>query len=234
LLLLLLVSFLCYALAMCGCAAPKPTRPYRDPPPPEIKPTVITYVDSESFDSYFESALVTQDPVILIQTNRQKPDWEGRLNAWLAAWNMGGAVQDSAGKPTVRMQAPLVPKLDGDTVRELRLLIDSLMDRVERLAKERSAWLAEESVKNRRVALLKPYNLRFHLDERRNIQIIFFNGRYAEHYKHFVAAIGDSDEEDCESWCRGITCSQCKSMNRPAAKANGVRGEEKDTGPDSR
>jgi hypothetical protein len=228
------LSLLSYALATHGCASWKATRPYRDPPPPGIKPTIIAYVDSESFDSYLESALTTQDPVIVIQTNHQKPDWEGRLNAWLAAWNLGGPVAGGAGRPTVRMQAPLVPKIDGDTLRELRLLIDSLMDRVERLAKARSTWLAEESVKNRRVALLKPYNLRFHLDENKNIQIIFFNGRYAEYYKQFVARIGDQYEEDCEEWRRGITCSQCKTIKQPAPKAAGMRDEERDNGPAAR
>jgi hypothetical protein len=229
--LLVVLSLLGYVLVTHGCASPKPTRPYQEPPPPGIKPTVIAYVDSESFDSYLESALTTQDPVILIQTNRPKPDWEGRLNAWLAAWNMGGAVQGGAGRATVRLQAPFVPKLDGDTVRELRLLIDGLMDRVERLAKERSAWLSEESVKNRRVALLKPYNLRFHLDEAKNIQIIFFNGRYAEQYKQFVANIGDTDAEDCEEWYRGITCSRCKTLKHLGANGARMRGEETDIGP---
>src|SRR5206468_887030 len=100
-----------------------------------------------------------------VRTGRDRPDWGGRLNAWIAAWNAGGK---GPGR-TARGQAPLpgVPGvvLSGEGVRELRLLVDGLMTRVEELAKATSAWWSEERVRSRRVALLRPYNLRFHRGE---------------------------------------------------------------------
>ena len=60
-------------------------------------------MDADGFDSLLESALVNQDPAIIIQTHATKPDWGDRLNAWIAAWNMGGKVTGG----TVRMQAPV-------------------------------------------------------------------------------------------------------------------------------
>src|SRR5690242_4471216 len=70
-----------------GCTLWKPTRPQLEPPPPGITPTRIDYVDTDGFDTVFESALVNQDPAIIIQTHATKPDWGDRLNAWIAAWN---------------------------------------------------------------------------------------------------------------------------------------------------
>src|SRR5436305_13795849 len=92
-------------LALCaGCNAAKQTRPYREPPPAGIKPTVIPYVDTDGFNELLESALTNQEPAIVIQTTNDKPNWDGRLNAWIAAWNMGGKVAPATGK--VRAQAP--------------------------------------------------------------------------------------------------------------------------------
>ncbi len=184
------------------------TRPAIEPPPPDIKSIDIDYVDSDGFDALFESALVNRDPVITIRTTHTQPDWSGRLNAWIAAWNSGG-------KPTpgtrVRGQAP-VPKVtvDGESIREFRLLIDSLVTRAEELAMTGSTWYREERMRAHRVALLKPYNLRFHLDDQKFIRLVFFNGDYARDYsKHVEKLTGDSGSEE---WSRGIHCSMCKEL----------------------
>src|SRR5262249_9590811 len=150
------------------------------PDPPEVTPTQLDYVDADGFDALFETALTNQDPVILIRTGRSQPDWDARLNAWIAAWNRG----DNAGRRAkargsapeepaiVRGQAPLgkVP-LDGESIRELRLLVTALLDRVEEAAQSGSSWWAEERMRSRRVALLRPYSLRFHMDEEGLIQL---------------------------------------------------------------
>jgi hypothetical protein len=212
----LVVSFA--MLLVAGCWTTRNTRSSVEPPPTDMRPTRIEYLDTDAFDALLESALVNQDPVIVIQTRYEKPEWGERLNAWIAAWNRGGRVE--AGKK-VRMQSPLLPRIvvDGDSIREFRLLIESLMNRVEESVKERSAWWAEEKVRERRVGLLKPYNLRFHMGEDGAIQIILFNGRYAQYHREFVISIsaGDASEE----WERGYSCSACKS----AAKAERTEGK---------
>jgi hypothetical protein len=196
--------------ALTGCKSGAPGRPYRDPPPPDVKATTIDYTETDAFDALFELALTNRDPAIMIRTTYEKPDWGPRLNAWIAAWNRGGPV--GAPKGTVRMQAPLlggVP-VDGDSIREFRLLVESLMDRVESLAEKESAWWAEERTRSRRVALLKPYNLRFHQDEDRHIQLIFFNGDYAQSYPQFLLSVAVPDSPEGVEWSRGLECSHCK------------------------
>ena len=201
----LAVPLLC--LGTLGCRNARNTRPYRDPPPADITPTVIDYVDADGFDALFESALINQDAVILIQTGTSQPDWGPRLNAWIAAWNRGGRVVDTP-QTRVRMQAPLpVPAVNGDTVRELRLLIDDLMTHLEDAARVGSSWWAEERTQRRRVALLRPYSLRFHLDEDKNIQLIFFNGQYSRYYRQFIDSIATHDPDEAEEWSRDFKCS---------------------------
>jgi len=56
-------------------------RAYHAPPPPDIKPTLLQYVETDAFDEVFETALTSQDPVILIQTETSRPSWAPRLNA---------------------------------------------------------------------------------------------------------------------------------------------------------
>jgi hypothetical protein len=199
----LLVSFA--LLLTAGCWTMHGTRSSVEPPPPDLRPTRIDYLDTDAFDTLLESALVNQDPVITIATGFEKPEWGARLNAWIAAWNRGGRVE--AGKK-VRLQAPVLPRIavDGDSIREFRLLIESLMNRVEDSVKESSAWWAEEKIRERRVKLLKPYNLRFHMSEDGTIQIILFNGRYAQFHREFVKSISGGDDE----WERGYSCSMCK------------------------
>jgi hypothetical protein len=202
-------------LALAGsCATSRNTRPAVAPPPPGVTPTRLEYADTDGFDALFETALVNEEPAILIQTSHAKPDWGDRLNAWVAAWNLGG--RPAAGE-TVRMQAPFVPKVvvDGDSIREFRLLVESLMTRLDDRADRGLAWLAEERTRARRVKLLKPYNLRFHLGEDGFIQLAFFNGRYADQHREFVKALtagGDGGE-----WERGYQCSTC-SDRMPADK----------------
>src|SRR5262245_19664651 len=79
-------------VGLVGCWHPNWTARVRDvpAPPASLSPTCIGYVDADGFDAILESALINQDPIIVIQTNNDKPDWDGRLNAWIAAWNMGG------------------------------------------------------------------------------------------------------------------------------------------------
>jgi hypothetical protein len=201
--------------ATVACRLRDDTRPMVEPPPPGIAPTHIDYVDADAFDGLFETALTNQDPAILIQTAERKPDWSGRLNAWIAAWNQGGRVQPGPAPRTARGQIPSVT-VDGDTLRELRMLVDDFMDRVEGRAKERSAWWAEEKVRARRVALLRPYNLRFHLDDAGMIQLIFFNGRYAGQYREFMQGIG---ADAGEGWDRCISCSR-RRHDSAAVRAN--------------
>jgi hypothetical protein len=206
-----------FALLAAGCGMLRGSRTSVEPPPPDIRPTRIEYLDTDAFDALLESALVNQDPVVVIETRYEKPEWGARLNAWIAAWNRGGRVE--AGKK-VRLQAPVLPRIvvDGDSIREFRLLIESLMNRVEEGVKERSTWWAEEKVRERRVGLLRPYNLRFHLGEDGTIQIILFNGRYAQYHHEFVKSIsGDGGEE----WERGYSCSMCQ----PAVKGGHSEGK---------
>jgi hypothetical protein len=208
-----------------GCLTAPRNRPYREPPPADIKTTRIDYVDTDAFDTLLETALTTQDPVILIQTTHQKPDWGGRLNGWIAAWNLGGKVDAANDRRTLRFQLGLSPvTVDAGSIREFRLLITDLMDRVEVLARDSSAWWAEERTRNRRVALLKPYNIRFNLDSDKNIQIIFFNGRYSEYYRDFMQGITGPEPEEPQGWVRGYTCSQCKAK-REAASNDAAQSE---------
>lgn len=198
-----------------GCTPRQRTRPRPDPPPPpnDFRANQIEYVDSDAFDAVLETALVSQGPAIVILTKHKKPDWGDRLNAWIAAWNRGGPPRDGA---SYRMQAPLLaPKVDGDTVRELRLLIENLMDRLDDRARARSEYWAEEKVRNRRVALLRPYNLRFHVGEDGLLQVILFHGRYAPYYPDFMRSLVGAEE--IAEWQRAYTCSLCARKRAEAA-----------------
>ena len=74
-------------LALAGCQAlflaKKPAQP---PAMPDLTPVFVDYTDNDGFDTVFEAALVDQAPVVIVRTENTKPDWEGRLNAWIAAW----------------------------------------------------------------------------------------------------------------------------------------------------
>jgi hypothetical protein len=197
-----------------GCRSTKPdAATVEAPPSPNRQPVRIDYVDTDAFDVLFETALLNADPVIFIQTGHNKPDWGPRLNAWIAAWNVGGRTDGSK----VRGQIPPLPKVvvDGDSIREFRLLIDDLMGRVEESARAGTQWWAERRMRERRVALLKPYNLRFHVDDKEQIQLIFFHGQYAAYHAEFVRSLGQTDREGCDDWVRGYCCSRCKNPPAP-------------------
>lgn len=198
-------------LLALSCKNSPATRPYREPPPSDLKPTAIDYVDADGFDGLFQTALTNQDPVIVIHTQRSQPDWGARLNAWIAAWSRGGKVDGQKLRGQVSVPAVTI---DGDSIREFRLLVGGLMDRVDDLAKTGSAWWVEEKVRSRRVALLKPYNLRFHLDEGKNIELIFFNGNYARYYPQFMESITKREGGEPEEWSRTFECSRCKRFRQ--------------------
>jgi hypothetical protein len=204
-----------------GCREPAP-RVAPEPPPPGVRTTDLTYADTDAFDALFESALVNQDPVIVVHTESPKPDWEGRLNAWIAAWNRGGPV---GGAPrTARGQIPIPGvSVDEGTLREFRLLVGGLMDRVEVLARDGSAWWAEERVRSRRIALLKPYDLRFHIGEGGDIDLVFFNGNYASAYPDFVQSLtgATADADEPREWARTFRCSRCRAL-RDKERVSGV------------
>jgi hypothetical protein len=191
-------------------------------PPPDLKPMVIPYVEEEGFDTVFESALLSQNPVILIQTQTPRPDWGPHLNAWIAAWNRGGRVVEGP-RLKVRMQAPLSPvTVNAETLREFHLLIDDLMNRVEDLARRGSSWWEEERTQRRRVALLKPYSLRFNLDSNSNIQLIFFHGKYSQYYRQFIESIAIHEVDGPAEWSRCVKCSRCKgSAAAPTVREDG-------------
>jgi hypothetical protein len=203
------------AVLLVGCKE-ESLRTLSEPPPSGVRATDIDYVDTDGFDSLFESALVNRDPVIAIHTTFQKPEWGARLNAWIAAWNQGGP---AAGR-TARGQVPGVT-INGDSIREFRLLVDDLMNRVEGLARTGSSWWAEERIRSRRVALLKPYNLRFHMDEEKKIRLIFFNGDYASYYRGYMQSVTHSDWP--EEWARNFECTECKQLRETAEKLSDLR-----------
>ena len=202
------IPLLC--LAALSCRSVRNTRTYHAPPPPDVQPTILAYVETDAFDNLFETVLNSRAPVILIQTDTSQPDWGPHLNAWLAAWNRGGQVVDEA-RRRVRMQAPLSPTVvNGETLREFRLLIDDLMTRSrgrERVEAHRGG--PKSACSCRRIELLKPYSLRFHLDADQKIQLVFFNGQYARYYSEIMDAMSMNDQEDNE-WSRTVTCSHCK------------------------
>lgn len=200
----------------------------------DLTPTALDYIDSDGFDALLETALVNQDPAIIVRTGRSKPDWEARLNAWIAAWNRGdgggrrpklrGQAPDEP-PATVRGQAPLagVP-LNGESIREVRLLVGGLLDRVEELAQSGSTWWREERARSRRVALLRPYSLRFHLDDEKLLQLVLFHGDYASYYPRFLQLLMHSNAVSDECWTRGVECSCARGRGEPVTGQLTSRG----------
>jgi hypothetical protein len=202
------------SLAGFGCESLRlARRPAMEPRLGEFRSTYIDYVDTESFDLRFENSLLNRDAVITIRTPNDKPDWTGRLNAWIAAWNMG----KGADLRRSRGQFP-VPSIDGDTLREFRLLVDSVVNRAEDASKASVQWFRDEKKRSYRMELLKPYNLRFHMNTDGHIHVIFFHGAYANQYQEFVSNLTECDE--AEPWTRTVCYSRCKKM------AQIVRGGE--------
>ena len=170
-----------------GCDDPTLPRPDKPAPAHEARKraTVVEYIDSEAFDGLLEAAINRQDSIIVVQTASTKPDWQGRLNAWIAAWNEGGRVQKNEGLLLSAVQIAKVSfaanastvsviELPPDTAKETRKLIQGEIDRIERLARDGVGWWKDEKKKSKRIDLLKPYLFIFEKDAANNYQIIFF------------------------------------------------------------
>jgi hypothetical protein len=194
-----------------GCKTPPVPPPY-SAQPAELPVVRVDYVDTDAFDLLFETNLRLSQPVIVVHTGFEKPEWGARLNAWIAAWNAGGAAGVRG-----RGQVPAGVVVNGDSVREFRLLIDDLLNRAEGSALAGTRWWAERGMRDQRIALLRPYNLRFHADESGRIQLIFFHGRYAAHYKDAVKALAAPDPTEPDGWTRGYTCSFSKTRGTDGA-----------------
>jgi hypothetical protein len=175
----------------------------------------VDYVDADAFDLLLETALVNKQPVILVQTQYDKPEWSSRLNEWIAAWTASRAVPGLR----ARGQFPAVV-VDGDSIREFRLLIDGLMGRVEESARLGGHWWTENRTRERRVALLRPYSLRFHLGTDGHIQLMFFHGDYAAQHADVVRTLVDPAQEDTLDWFPGYCCSfsRAPALNRTGAE----------------
>ncbi len=206
---LALVAVFVVSLGGVGCQTIRETfRPALPSAPTDLPNTVIDYVDTDGFDGVFETALVNRDAVITVRTPNEKPDWTGRLNAWIAAWNMG--------KNETRLfrgQIP-VPTFDGETLREFRLLANSVVNRAEDASKASVLWFREERIRSRRVELLKPYSLRFHMHTDGLIHVIFFHGDYAAQHPQFLSTLTDAPDE--ERWTRTMKCSRCRKVGQIA------------------
>lgn len=199
-------------LAVVGCRTT--TRDSHSPPQSPsspIEPTILQYTDTDGFDLLFEASLINRDPVILVQTENEKPEWDGRLNAWIAAWNMGG----KGDRRVIRGQIPLsAPSIDAEFLREFRLLVFGAVEHAEDLARAGSAWWREERIRSRRVALLRQYNLRFHMNEEKKIHLIFFHGDHAGQYPDFMATLTGAEERN---WSRNVECSMCRKLRAEAS-----------------
>jgi hypothetical protein len=198
-----------------GCRTPTP-----DPAPPAAaarppQPVRVDYADTDAFDLLLETSLVNKHPVVVVQTGYEKPEWGPRLNEWVAAWNAG---RPSSGL-RARGQIPGVV-VDGESIREFRLLVDDLMGRAEESARAGGHWWAERHMRDRRVALLRPYSLRFHLGPDGRIQLIFFHGDYAAQHKAVVRAVADPAGEETLDWFPGYCCSVAR------VRATGAAGGE--------
>lgn len=190
------------ALAVYGCRSPQQDRVSRTQVPRgPLQPSYLSYSDSDSFDLVLETSLVNQEPAIIINTGHEKPDWGGRLNAWIAAWNMG----NKGARRNARGQIPLTTAtIDADFVREFRILVFGVVDKAEDLARSGPMWWREERTRSRRVELLRPYSLRFHVADDMMIRLVFFNGAYASRYAEFMKTMTAAEEGD---WQRSVECS---------------------------
>ncbi|AWM41705.1 hypothetical protein GobsT_72010 [Gemmata obscuriglobus] len=199
-----------------GCQSAKPPEPRGSQPQADLQPVQLDYVDSDAFDLLFETSLRNGPPVVVIQTGYGKPEWGARLNAWIAAWNLG-----RGGAARARGQIPGTPTVvvDGDSIREFRLLVDGLMGRVEESARTGTRWWEERHMRERRVALLRPYNLRFHLDPGGRIQLVLFHEAHAAKYEGTVRALFDPAGGEALEWAPGYSCSRSKQRTTSATGA---------------
>ena len=112
------------------------------------------------------------------------------------------------GELILRIPAKNLPK-SGGLPATLLVLIDedSLMGRVEKSARAGGHWWAERHTRDRRVALLRPYSLRFHLGTDGHIQLIFYHGDYAAQHRDMVRSLADPAGEETLDWSPGYCCS---------------------------
>ncbi|HZZ76939.1 MAG TPA: hypothetical protein VFE62_00385 [Gemmataceae bacterium] len=192
-----------------GCRTTHDSQSDRRELPPSMEPTVLDYVDTDAFDVVFESALLNKDPVIIVRTPNEKPDWQGRLNAWIAAWNMGAKIEGR------RVRGQIPAQIDAAFIKEFRELVFGLIERAEDLAKASSTWWHEDRARARRIALLRRYNLRFHMTEDKKIYLIFFNGDYSEQHAEFMTKLTGMEEG---AWTRTVQCSMCEKYQPVSRK----------------
>ena len=101
--------------------------------------------------------------------------------------------------------------VDGDSIREFRLLVNSLMNRVDDVARDGSNWWTEERTRSRRNNMLKPYNLRFHMGDNGTIQMVFFNGSYSQYYKTYMQKLIPC-RRGSGRLVKNLDCTKCKNM----------------------
>ncbi|MBY0456923.1 MAG: hypothetical protein K2V38_06270, partial [Gemmataceae bacterium] len=139
-------------------------------------------------------------------------EWGARLNAWVAAWNAGRRADTFR----ARGQIPGAPTVvvDADSIREFRLLIDGLVSRSEESARTGTRWWAEKALRDRRVALLRPYNLRFHLDDANHIQLIFVHADHAARYGDILRSLVNMAGDEALEWSPDYSCSRSARLAR--------------------
>ena len=101
--------------------------------------------------------------------------------------------------------------VDGDSIREFRLLVNSLMNRVDDVARQARTGLSRNAPFRGawRCSSLTICNSSWTSRARSNL--VFFHGDYARYYPGFMRKLKHTDEE-IESWSRTFDCAQCKRM----------------------
>jgi hypothetical protein len=130
-----------------------------------------------------EAELTSGREIIVIKTQTKGVTWSNRLTAWIKAWADGGVVKEPEGKGGGPVDAARAMRADlvqinvpdpAGTVREGRVLLEHIMDRFEKVAREAVQWYRDERVRKRRVDLLKPYRFAFAIDPEGHKQIFFY------------------------------------------------------------
>lgn len=171
----------CLVMFTAGCRIP-PWGPVPPPPVPIPSPETITiaptidYVEDDSFDTTLEAYFRKKTPILVIQTLSTKPNWNGRLNAWLAAWNAGADAHPKPSPEESRMKLAQRGLIDfpPDAAEQTRILIEDQIIRIEEAAKQGVRWWRDEQKRKDRTDLLKPYVLEFHRDANQRYQLVFY------------------------------------------------------------
>jgi hypothetical protein len=169
------VGLVCGLVCLAGCSV---ERTYRPPPPPNFRCKEVPFQDTPAFDGLLESYLTNREPAVCIVLDTPAPDWPPRLVAWMKAYQAGGKVRAPAGKGG--LDALLWLATGGQTPTESRLLLENLLDRLDRAAVSAAAWWADEAERRRRIDLLRPYLLDAERDpgHNGNYVIVLYNGHY--------------------------------------------------------